>query len=240
MSAPPPPPPRAERLLVDLHDSVLSSSFCSPSRHLPLADAASAAPSSSSAVRPPPPMPSYVQAAIAAERENGTIRHETGYDTAVASMRTSWEIEAAEATAHAWKPATSAFASSTTPTSAVRSAPEQPALVTAALTERRRFSVHPAPTVSGDAPTSWEREAELLRHMHLSTGSDRHGSDRGDATPSRAHPGTLAPYPTLCLPCLLLSMCAAGPSSASSPPLESSGLEHLRRVVSELDSIWAR
>lgn len=167
---------------------------------------------SSTAVRPPPAMPAAVQAAFAARREGTPLagQRRVGFDDSMASMPTSWELKAEVTKVHPWRPAVSAYDSPLP--SAACPAPAQPALVTTAVAEHRRGFRPPATTpaaVTATSLTSWEREADLLRHMNLA------------AKASHGLPGSLA-----------------APSVAQSAAGSSDSLGSLRRMVSELDGIF--
>ena len=180
------------------------------------------------AVRPPPPMPAAMQAAFAAAGDPvlapQRTRRDVGYDVSLASMKTSWEVEQDEVPVRPWIPAASHHFLEAP--SAVCPAPNQPALVAAALAEARRPTKAPpagwAPVkVPSSSPlTSWEREAELLRHMHIAGEAARNtpvGFDwgaRGNLAEARAE--AVAGLPN------------------------STQIGDLKRLVHELDSMWSK
>ena len=172
------------RILVDLRNSVLSSAFYEALSASTFAtphdtpDTPPAASGNRTAVQPAPPMPVYMQAAFAAEYDTGALRHDAGYDDVIASLQTSWELEGRAAQSKAWQPAASAFQSGAS-SSAVRAAPQPPALVAAAVTERYQSSrTASAPlsslsqtwsSISSLQPLSWELESGLLRNNGFSS-----------------------------------------------------------------------
>ena len=174
------------------------------------------APPASSACLPPPMSP-YMQAAFAAAHESRIKSKPAGYDECVASMKTSWELDAEAAAAKAWLPARS-YEVPESSGSVVRPAPAQPALVTAMVSEHRRGQKAYAPAApSKPRLTSWEHEAQLLRRMHLVSA----GSLPPDSM-SLAATGSASPRPKT--------------QVVSERPPETS---ELRRLMRDLDSMWA-
>jgi hypothetical protein len=163
--------------------------------------------------RPAPPQPALVTAAVAATRGRELVI-EQRYDPKVADMRTSWETEGQVQS----KP-TPAAAQADELGSSSQSAPPQPALVSAAIMESRRArSGIQANTLTGTTShmlTSWEQEGELLRHMEL------------------ARAGVALPTPPS------TSVAAASSHGPPEPPTNMS-IDDLRRIVTDLDSMWSR
>jgi hypothetical protein len=187
--------------------------------------ASSEPPATSSAARPAPDRHPLVAAAVATTRAE--VNAKRGYDSHVANLCTSWERSPPvfARAAGAMPPPSVAEGGS-----AVRAAPVQPALVTAAIAEARSarggYAASRGDNCAGGSLTSWEREAELLRHMRLAAAAAA-SPQAIEARPSEAMREAEAGRPR-------------GASAEGADSDEGPQLSDLARSVGALDAMWAR